>query len=74
MHHDSAYTGRSVRLIKPVLDSSSGYEYPAGSVGKFEQVLEGGYNCHVWLDKSQGDPLDSGEECVLCAIADIEAI
>lgn len=66
--------GQPVRLIRAVWDSNSGYEYPEGSVGKFEQVVECGPNCLIWLDKSQGDSLDSGEGMLLCALTDIEAI
>lgn len=61
-----------VRLLNPVWDSTTGLEYPAGSVGKFEQVIEGGPNCHIWLDKSQGDSLDSGDGMLLCSLTDIE--
>lgn len=63
-----------VRLVNAVWDSATGYEYPSGSVGKFGQVIEDGPNCHIWLDKSQGDPLDSGDGMLLCTFADIESI
>lgn len=66
--------GQSVRLLKTVCDSGTDYDYPSGSVGSFVCVVEDSGNCLVSLDKSQGDTLDSGEDSVMCALVDVEAI
>lgn len=63
-----------VRLVRPVWDDEFGYEYPAGCIGKFEAVLEGGDNCIIWVDKSQSDPLDNGYTDLLCKLADLEPV
>ena len=51
--------GQKVRLSREVLDDETGYGFPAGAEGEVELDLGNGY-FSIGLDKSFGDPLDSG--------------
>ena len=51
--------GQKVRLVCEVQDCETGYGFPAGSEGEVELDLGNGYYS-ISLDKSLGDPLDSG--------------
>lgn len=64
--------GQKVRLTCEVVDDETGYGFPAGAEGEFEQYLTGPY-CRVGFDKSLGDPLDSGWAPVMLKLDALEA-
>lgn len=64
--------GQKVRLVLDVQDDETGYVFPAGAEGAFEQYLKEPY-CIVGFDRSLGDPLDAGPTPVMLKLDAIEA-